>query len=116
MISSKENEEEEDQVKLTFLLSHLLQAEVDDSGTQAEANQCDRSLALTTKERRKSHKSSTRPGKRHQPQASQDPTESTHAGAWSFKHVKILSVSKRLSPKFCTVQYLENLLFWIFDS
>lgn len=32
--------------RLTFLLSHLLQAEVDDSGSQAEANQSDRSPAL----------------------------------------------------------------------
>lgn len=30
----------------TLLLSHLLQAEVDDSGSEAEANQGDRSPAL----------------------------------------------------------------------
>ena len=34
---------------LTFLLSHLLQTEVDDSGSQAEANQGDRSSALKGK-------------------------------------------------------------------
>lgn len=32
--------------RLTFLLSHLVQAEVDDSGSQAEANQSDRPPAL----------------------------------------------------------------------
>jgi len=36
-------------------LSHFLQAEVNDSCTQTEANQCDRSLALREKERRKCH-------------------------------------------------------------
>lgn len=36
--------------RLTFLLSHLLQAEVDDSGSQAEANQSDRSPALGGKD------------------------------------------------------------------
>lgn len=39
----------------TFFLSHLLQTEINDSGTQTKANQCDRSLALRTKGKRKDH-------------------------------------------------------------
>lgn len=42
-------------MNVTFFLSHFLQAEVNDSGTQAEANQCDRSLALRKKEKKKCH-------------------------------------------------------------
>lgn len=42
-------------MNFTFFLSHFLQAEVNDSGTQAEANQCDRSLALRKKERKNCH-------------------------------------------------------------
>lgn len=53
---SKENKRKNGyKVNVTFFLSHFLQAEVNDSGTQAEANQCDRSLALRKEERKKCH-------------------------------------------------------------
>lgn len=53
---SKENKRKKGQkVNFTFFFSHFLQAEVNYSGTQAEANQCDRSLALRKKERKKCH-------------------------------------------------------------
>lgn len=42
-------------MNVTFFPSHFLQAEVNDSGTQAETNECDRSLALRKKERKKCH-------------------------------------------------------------